>query len=148
MTTGADEGESLLAELRAAVRASGSPTPQMIAGAEAAFSWRTIDAELAALAHDSLVHESALVRSTSTAPRTLVFTAGDFTVEIEHTEDVLAGQLLPPAAGEVTLLGPAGELDRAEVDELGSFTLARPPGGPVRLRCRTSRVVLTDWFIC
>ena len=57
-------------------------------------------------------------------------------------------QLLPPAAGEVTLLGPAAELERAEVDELGLFTLACSASGPIRLRCRTSRVVLTDWFTC
>ena len=145
-TPGPDEDQSLLRDLRAAVRWAGSPTPTMKAAAQAAYSWRTVDAELAALTHDSLTDESTLVRSGSAPPRTLVFESAGVSVELEQTEGGLVGQLVPPSDGEVTLQGPSGELGQASVDELGCFCFDRTPHGTVRLRCRTSSgVVVTHW---
>jgi hypothetical protein len=141
-----DEDQRLVQELRAAVDRVGVPTARMIAAAQAAYSWRTVDAELAALTHDSLTDESTLVRSGSAAPRTLVFESARVSVELEQTEDGLVGQLVPPTDGEVTLQGPEGELGHASVDELGCFSFGRSLRGPVRLRCRTSSgVLVTDW---
>ncbi len=143
-----NEDDLLLEQLRTAVRRAGPPTPTMIAAGQAAFSWRTIDAELAALTHDSLDDESVLVRSGATTPRSLVFEGTELAVELEHSEDDLVGQLVPPTSGEVALLGPDGEeLRTAEIDELGCFSLGRSAAGPVRLRCQTpSGALLTDWF--
>jgi hypothetical protein len=140
--------EDLLEQLRAAVRRAGAPTPTMIAAGEAAFSWRTVDAELAALTHDSLAEESVLVRGGDAGPRSLVFEGRRLSVELDEAEEGLVGQLLPPASGEVFLLGPGGEeLAHAEIDELGCFCFQSSAAGPVRLRCRTgSGAVLTDWF--
>ena len=81
-----DEDDPLLKQLRAAVRQAGTPTPPMIAAGEAAFSWRTVDAELAALTHDSFADESGLVRS-SAAPRSLVFEGRELSVELDQTDD-------------------------------------------------------------
>jgi hypothetical protein len=145
-TQGWDDDDQLFDHLRAAVRHAGAPTPTMTAAGQAAFSWRTVDAELAALTYDSVAEDPALVRSTAAAPRTLVFEGAQLSVEVERTEEGLVGQLLPPTRGEVTLLGPDGELAHGSVDELGCFSFGPPPGGPVRLRCRTSAgVLLTDW---
>ena len=147
-TPGWDEAqdEQLLSELRAALQRAGAPTPRMIAAGQAAYTWRTIDAELAALTHDSLDGESALVRSASTAPRTLCFEATEVSVELEETDGTLVGQLVPPSEGDVTVLGPDGELARTSVDELGCFSIAPAPRGLVRLRCRTpSDVLITPW---
>jgi hypothetical protein len=142
-----DEDQRLVQELRAAVNRVGVPTARMIAAAQAAYSWRTVDAELAALTHDSLTDESTLVRGGSAMPRTLAFESARVAVELEQTEDGLVGQLVPPATGEVTLLGPDGELESASVDELGCFSFDRAPHGPVRLRCRTSSgVMITEWI--
>ncbi|MET0763912.1 MAG: hypothetical protein ABWY29_03545 [Blastococcus sp.] len=148
MTSQGWDEDDLLEQLRTAVRHAGTPTPTMIAAGEAAFSWRTVDAELAALTHDSLADESVLVRSGTAAPRSLVFEGKQLSVELDETEDGLVGQLIPTTSGEVELLGPDGEeLAHAEVDELGCFCFESSAVGPVRLRCRTeSRVVLTDWF--
>jgi hypothetical protein len=146
-TSGWDDDDRLLDELRTAVRQAGSPTPTMTAAGYAAFSWGTVDAELAALTHDSDRDELVAVRGPSAPSRTLVFTGAHVSVELERTETDLVGQFVPPASGEVTLLGPDGELAAASADDLGCFDFERPPGGLVRLQWRTSSVVLiTDWF--
>jgi hypothetical protein len=142
-----DDDDRLLDELRTAVRQAGSPTATMTAAGYAAFSWRTVDAELAALAYDSVRDELAAVRGPSAPPRTLVFTGAQVSVELERTETCLVGQFVPPTSAEVTLWGPDGVLATASADELGCFDFESPPGGPVRLHCRTSSgVLLTDWF--
>ena len=142
-----DDDDRLLDELRAALRQAGPPTPTMIAAGRAAFSWGSVDAELASLTHDSSSDELAGVRGPTAPPRTLVFQGAQVSVELEQTETGLAGQLIPPAPGEVTLWGPDGELSAVTADEVGCFEVERPPGGLVRLRCLTSSgVLLTDWF--
>ena len=144
--SGRDEDDDLLDELRAAVRHAGTPTAAMAAAARAAFSWRTVDAELAALTRDSLVDVPVGQRGASAGPRDLVFEGRELSVELERDEDCLVGQLVPATPGQVTLLGPDGELDRSDVDEWGRFRFERPPSGPTRLRCTTAAgVLVTDW---
>lgn len=142
-----DDDDRLLDELRTAIRQAGSPTPTMTAAGQAAFSWRTIDAELAALTHDSLRDEREAVRAAAAPTRNLIFTGKVLSVELEQTPTSLIGQLIPPTSGEVTLVAPSGEVAGASADELGCFDVERPRSGLVRLRCRTpSGVMLTDWF--
>jgi hypothetical protein len=143
---GWDDDDRLLEDLRAAVVLAGPPTETMIAAGEAAFSFRTIDAELAALTYDSLLDESMLVRSTGAPPRTLVFEGSGLSVELGLTPDALVGQLVPPVAGEVAIFTLDGEVARTSTDELGCFTLARPDRELARLHCwTTSTALLTDW---
>src|SRR3954471_16270494 len=142
-----DDDERLLRELRAAVQQAGTPTPGMTAAADAAFSWRTVDAELAVLSEEGAAAESALVRGTSTAPRILEFRTERLSVELEQTESGLVGQLVPPTPGLVTLVGRGGELVRADADELGCFTLDHTSGDLLRVRCDTpSGALVTEWF--
>jgi hypothetical protein len=142
-----DDDERLMAELRAAVQQAGVPTPGMAAAAEAAFSWRTIDAELAVLSEEAAAAESALVRGSTTTPRILEFHAARLSVELERTGSGLVGQLVPPTPARVALVGRDGEVDRAEADELGCFTLDHSSGELVRVRCETaSAAVVTEWF--
>jgi hypothetical protein len=141
------DDDRLLDELSAALRQAGSPTPMMTAAGRAAFSWGSVDGELAALTHDSVHDDLTAVRGPSAPSRTLVFTGAQESVEVERTETSLTGQLIPPTSGEVALWGPDGELAAASADERGCFAFERPPSGLVRLRCRTSSgVLLTDWF--
>jgi len=143
--SGWDEDDTLLDELATAVRQAGAPTPTMTAAGYAAYSWATVDAELLALTHDSLIEEAVGVRGAS-GPRDLVFEGTQVSVELEQDPDCLVGQLVPPTTGEVSLLGPDGELARTDVDELGRFRFERSVAGLVRLRCSTSSgVLLTDW---
>jgi hypothetical protein len=138
--------DELLAELADARQRAGEPTGTMAAAAEAAYSWRTIDAELAALTYDSMADEAALVRDAGTTTRQLVFEGEGLAVELEHTTDSLVGQLVPPARGTVTLLRPTGELTTVEADALGLFRFDGTQRGPVRLRCVTgTHEVLTEW---
>jgi hypothetical protein len=145
--SGSDEDDDLLEELRTAVRQAGEPTPAMVAAGQAAWSWATVDAELAALTHDSLLEEAVGVRGASSELRELVFEGTHVSVELEQDPDCLVGQIVPPTTGEVTLLFPGGEIVRTDVDELGRFRFDGPVTGVVRLRCSTpTGVLLTDWI--
>jgi hypothetical protein len=144
---GSADDDALLDELRAALQHAGTPTPLMTAGGEAAFSWRSIDAELAVLTEESAAAESAMVRGASASPRTLEFQGAHLSVEIEEAEAALVGQLVPPTPGRITLLSPTGELGQATADELGCFTLDHPSGELIRVRCETpSGALITEWF--
>lgn len=146
MTTPPDDDEQLVADLRAAVEHAGAPSEQMIAAAEAAYSWRTIDAELAALSEDSFADGAVLAHAAAAPVRTMVFAASRLSVEISVSDQQLAGQLAPAMAGSVTVSGPAGELGRATIDDDGHFALPRPGHGPVRLRVSTgSGALITEW---
>lgn len=117
------------------------PLPAAVAdAARESFTWRTIDAELAELAYDSVLDDARLagVRS-GDAPRTLTFEAPDLSVEVEVVEAGdqrrLLGQLVPPQAGEVQVRHPSGSTTVA-ADAVGRFSVAGLPSGPMSLRCR------------
>jgi len=157
MTTSGDEDDDrLLAELRAALRGAGEPTPAMVAAGDAAWSWRAVDAELLQLEDDRAdAHQRDfdLARAGDDggpgAPRMLSFgRAPGPNVALMETDDGWLGQLHPAAAGDVAVLGPDGpRQEGVPIDELGTFAIARPTGS-VRLRLRTaSRELLTDWCL-
>jgi hypothetical protein len=156
-TSGREDDDRLLEELRAALRAAGRPSAAMEDAGAAAFSWRTVDAELAELdteppplpTDDSSRQEYALARDGDAGPAVLRFTTPSASVELQESDDGWAGMLDPASEGEVTVLGPEGTpLETALIDELGTFFIAPPRGGPVRLRCRTtSGELLTDWCL-
>lgn len=145
--------EELLAALGDALGSVGT-TPdevalakQVRASGKGAWTWRTIDAELATLVFDSLLADSAHVRGEdSTAPRLLVFEgAGESSVEFEVGDQGLVGQLLPPAPGSLAMLRADGETVETVTDEVGCFVLPLPPG-PFRLLCRTATSEFTtEW---
>ena len=143
----------LTEELRA-LGAEVDPVPaRVLAAARGSFTWRTIDAELAALAYDSAVdaEHHALVRGGS-EPRLLTFESDGLTVEVEVTEvgdrRRLIGQLVPPAPGVVEVRHPGGVVS-VEADEVGRFTAEPIEPGPVSLRCRRTGdgegTVATEW---
>lgn len=147
---GRDELVALERELREAAGQL-DPVPEHLSDlAVAGFTWRTIDAELAELAYDSLtVAEPALVRG-GDRPRLLTFQTDELSIEIEivgEGQPELVGQLVPAQPAEVELQ----QADRRQVvdtDPLGRFTVTPPATGPVRLHCRPAagRPVVTDWF--
>jgi len=147
LTTAPWDDDRLLEELRAALQHAGAPTPHMTAAGEAAFSWGSLDDELAVLSEESAATESAMVRGAPAGPRTLEYQGKRLSVELEETEAGLVGQLVPPTPGQITLLGTGGQLGQATADELGCFTLAPPSGELVRVRCETpSGALITEWF--
>jgi hypothetical protein len=142
-----EEFTELEQQLREAAAALDPPAPHLIDRAEAAFSWRTIDSELAELAYDSLAQERQLVRG-GDQPRVLTFRTETLSIELELTGDRLVGALVPAQQTEVTLQHSDGREVSFHADQHGRFTAATR-GGPLRLRCHPAgarQAVVTDWF--
>jgi hypothetical protein len=143
-----EDDNELLALLEEALAAEGDVPPDFIAAGKAAFAWRTIDAELAALVYDS-DREPALTRTQTTADlRALTFASAHITIELELTGTGLIGQLVPPSTAEIDVQTAAGVTSSVTTDELGCFTIRVIPQEPFRLRCRAGETidVLTTWI--
>jgi len=140
--------DELLRELRAALREP-SVNEKLIRAAQAAFTWRTVDADLEILSLETelAVSDAAMVRDAGQAsPRVFAFHGERLSVEIEVDEHGIVGQLTPPGPARITLVTPDGPQAAADADEVGYFTLPLPPPGPMRLDCqRGSERFLTEW---
>jgi hypothetical protein len=143
------DDDELLAELSAALRSGGPITDHDLMQARAAFTWRTVDDELAlaALVYDSSIQDRPLIRS-GIGPdgRTLIFEGDALSVEVDATGDALTGRVVPPRRADISLMTAAGPAGVTTTDDMGCFTLIAPPPGPVRLLCRTATTrLVTDW---
>jgi hypothetical protein len=141
--------DDLFDELRDAVRARRSVPTAYVEAARAAYTWRSIDAELASLTltYDSAASEPEPVRGADTGPpRVLVFESGDLSVHLEVLPHVVTGQLMPPRAGRISLEASHGVVCRAEVEDDGFFVMARPADVPVRLALVADDSMVTDWL--
>lgn len=152
---GSDEAEArLLSALKAAVEQHDPVPPAVEQAARESFTWRTIDAELAELAYDSLLDDARLagVRSAD-APRTLTFEGPGFSVELEVTvagdRRRLLGQLVPPAGADIEVRH-SGEPLLVDADHMGRFA-ADVETGLVSLRChlhgREGAPLETAWVL-
>ncbi|MBY8852051.1 hypothetical protein [Saccharothrix longispora] len=145
---GWESDDVLLRDLKAALDEQAGVPGHIRDAARAAWTWRTVDAELIALtSYDSVLDGelAARARAAQTA-RQLVFDAEGVSVQVEVTEVGVAGQVLPARPGRVVLLTATGPVEDAELDEVGMFLLGPPPRGPVRLRCEVGDdVVVTEW---
>src|SRR3954471_11304839 len=106
--------EELLAELAEALRAEQEVPAALVDSGKAVWTWRTVDAELAALTYDSAAEtahgELALIRSEAApgerarpraeaAPlRSLTYASTHFIIDLEVTRDALLGQVQPADA--------------------------------------------------
>jgi hypothetical protein len=132
------------------------PVPdRLVQAALGAYAWRTIDAELAELAFDSLADQdaAALVRGQQ-QERLLSFRASGLTIEVEVTAAGPArrviGQLVPPQRAEVEIRHQ-DEVVTVATDEFGRFIADRMPAGPVSLRFgpapgESRSAVVTEWI--
>jgi len=153
--TDPDHTEALLATLRAALDDTDAVPPEVVAAAKGAFTWRTIDAELAELAFDSLLSGELTGTRGVIGVRTLSFEYGSLAVEIEVEEDGptrrLTGQIGPRPADSIEVHHvDAAEPLIAHPDHLGRFSVAGLRGGRVRLLMRFSpangpSMLLTEW---
>lgn len=114
----------------------------------AAFAWRTIDVELAALTYDSTTDDLAMsgARSDTAALRALTFAGGSVTIELEVTAGSLLGQVVPAQTGDIVVSLRGGEGRAVAVDAVGCFTITPIPEGEFRLQVRGDRSTATDWF--
>lgn len=140
--------DALLSQFREALRAVDPGIDRVVEAGRAAWTWRTIDAELAALTRDSwrAADGFALARDDG-GRRTLVFEGTTGSVEIQITGGRIVGQLLPPTSGRVQLLVVDGPGTSVDADEVGCFSLDVPAGALWRLRCtRDSDAIVTTWI--
>ena len=133
-----------------ALRAAEPLPDKVVIGARAAWTWRTIDEELAELVFDSAT-ELTGVRSEDTA-RQLTFRAPGVEIEVMVVDDGarrIVGQLIPPGERTVQLTTQDAVHD-GQTDRLGRFTFDPVPPGPVRitvLGADGGHVASTEWTI-
>ncbi|MEU0793015.1 hypothetical protein ABZ342_23325 [Amycolatopsis sp. NPDC005961] len=140
--------EELLAELGEAVRSAREVPARFVEAGKAAFSWRDLDAEFAALSYDSVAAAGPTgVRADAAPLRALTFSGRDFTIELEVGSSDLHGQVVPAQPGELDVETRDGTVLTVPVDDVGWFAVRPKPAGRFRLRLRTGsgHVVLTDW---
>jgi hypothetical protein len=125
-------------ELRAVV-AHLDPVPELVReAARAAFTWRTIDAELAELMRDSAEEDAGVLVRSGGGQRQLSFESPRLGIELEVTATGartrrLVGQLLPPTPATVTVERPGEDGLSVQADELGRFALDGLRAGAMRL---------------
>jgi hypothetical protein len=140
-----------LLELVARALRTADPVPDpVIEGARAAWTWRTIDEELAELVFDSAV-ETTGVRSEDSA-RQLTFRSPGVEIEVMIVDEAsrrLVGELIPPSVVTIRLLAADGERE-VTTDRLGRFSFDAVAPGPVRLVVTDAEgtlVVTTEWTL-
>jgi hypothetical protein len=148
MRNGWDD-DNLQAALREAMWTRSDVPSGVVEAARNAYSWRTIDAELAELTFDSSREPyAAATRSESASIRALTFTSAHLTIELEVTENALIGQVMPPRAGTLEARTAEGGSVTAEVDGIGCFSIEPIPPSAFRLRYRNHEGsdVVTGWI--
>jgi hypothetical protein len=142
--------DDLLELVGRALRAADPVPDRVLEGARAAWTWRTIDEELAELVFDSAA-ELTGVRSEDTA-RQLTFRAPGMEIEVMVTDEAtrrVVGQLVPPGSFTATLVTVDAALADT-TDRLGRFTFDAVAPGPVRLVVADpdgTVVVTTEWVL-
>ena len=143
----------LLDELRAIARDRTEPVPPLVlAASRSAYTWRTVDAELALLAYDSAADERALTGVRGSEARLVSFAAERTTIDVEVREDAngtrsVEGEAAPsPRRLELLTAGGAPSLELEVTD--GHFTATGLARGPVRFRLEMDggRSTITDWL--
>lgn len=135
------DDDALMALLDEAVTEADAVPDRRREAARAAFTWRSVDDELAELLHDSALDAGAAVRSSSggPGPRSLAFGRSGLTLEVEVDGDQLLGEVI--AVGEaasadgpasVTLQRPDTPDVTTTVDAAGFFRFAGVGTGAVR----------------
>ena len=151
-----DDHEKLLEELRLLVNQVDPVPPEVTKFADAALSWRRIDAELADLLSDTALESAAsaaAVRGGERA-RSVSFRSSDLEIDLEIQRAdgggvSILGQLAPAARAAIEVQrDDESKLASAEADDLGRFRLELPEAGRVRLRVvREERApVETSWI--
>lgn len=144
-----EDDDDLLAALHQALKARSQVPPELVEAARNAYTWHTIDAELAELTFDSgrEPRAPASTRSESASIRALTFISARLTIEAEVTENCLIGQVMPPREGTMQAQTRDGATTTAPVDEIGCFLVEPVPPSPFRLRYRNHGIdVVTGWI--
>jgi hypothetical protein len=152
------DDEGLLTALGGMLSPHETPPGWLLDLAKGSYALRAIDTELAALTSDSELDTTVSLLRAGSAPRLIVFEAGDLTVEIEVRPGnragqwQLIGQLIPAGPARIQLRRAAGaepaEPAWVDADERGRFAVDDLAGGPLSLTCvrEGRRAVTTAWI--
>jgi hypothetical protein len=148
---GDPDDDALVADLRRMLGAA-DPVPEHVRiAARVAIEWRTLEAELATLIHDSNVDEPVLAVRGDAGPRSLTFEAPELTIEIEAEIQSagtagsirIAGQLVPPQPAQIAVHN-GDALVSIRADDRGRFSAAGLAPGTLSLRCRLADARLVE----
>jgi len=136
----------LMSVLGKALRGTDEIPPEWREAAEAAYAWRTVDEELLALTHDSALEAGAAVRGVE--PRTVAFSRGGLSLEVELSGRQIMGQITSPGSSEVIFESADGRVRRALTDDSGFFSLVDEDHGLVRFALHADdRRYVTEWIV-
>lgn len=148
MTNSHRTDEELLELLRTSLDKTNPPPNNIREVADWAFSWRTMEGELAQLLHDSAI-EPAGVRSPG-GVRTISFELNGevrLDMRIDTERDRIVGQVEPAVEGSAELLHRDG-VEAVEIDEFGIFVFEAIEPGPVSVRVAIGdKTIRTEWFL-
>ena len=118
--------------------------------AKAAITWRSLDAELAELIHDSAIDEHDLVlRGSHDDRRVMSFANAEIQIDVEFANGQLVGQIMPPVSAVIELYRDDSQpVATTAVDEFGAFVLTDVAPGLLALVCRADDgrwSVRTSW---
>lgn len=140
-----EDDDELLAELGRVLQREDPMPAGVVAAARGAMVWRSVEAELASLAADSL--EAAVAGVRGSGDRQLTFEAASLCVEVDVVDggQHLVGQVVPAREGTIEIEGPLVQRS-SHLDRYGQFTFDAPLG-PARFRVRSpgGADVVTDW---
>ena len=145
-----DPNDDALQEVLGIALQQADPVPRhVIAAARGAFTWRTIDQELADLVFDSAMELTGVRDHGGT--RQLTFQAPGLEIEVMIADPAtrrLVGQLVPARSATVRLEGTDTVIEQ-EADRFGRFTFDGAPAGPVRITVAgpAGTAVSTDWIL-
>jgi hypothetical protein len=145
-----DDSNDSLQELLGVALRHAEPVPEhVLDAARGAWTWRTIDEELAALVFDSAT-ESTGVRDHGGA-RQLTFQGPGIEIEVMVSDPAtrrIVGQLVPAQTATIELENASGTATQT-ADRLGRFTFEGVPAGPIRLTVTVPDgvTVTTDWVV-
>lgn len=136
-----NDDDALLEDLATLLGPQHEPPPAVLHAAREVFTWRTVDAEIAALTYDSLLDDAPAGVRAAAQPRILTFEADGITIEVELDATPsgrrLLGQLVPAQAAELELLVDGEVLAVSSADAMGRFSVALPrEPRRLTLRCR------------
>jgi hypothetical protein len=126
MTSGWDDDDALLGDLRDALAEADETPPVVTRLGLGLYSWLTVDKELAELVDDSADHRTASVRAGESSRRSLSFRSTQLTIEadLEPARRLLRGQVVArtgPQPEELEVESIEGDPIRVPVDEVGYF---------------------------
>lgn len=127
------------------------PVPSTVSEfADALFTWRDIDADLAELTFDSVDESTPVgVRSTSTA-RMISFEVGQWTIDLEYNPatGLLMGSVSPESPLTVELHSRGAHF-AVDVDDSGHFEFEGVETGPASLvfRLDGGEMIKTSWIV-